>query len=99
MSNSLADTKIEVLTLKEELIKEKEQNLKLKSEIKELTDNKTIMSLVGDVYQKNGEGQYCTTCWDNSRKTIRIKEETPDFQIISGHKYVCPSCKTPHKGK
>ncbi|MCD6191425.1 MAG: hypothetical protein J7K14_07835 [Sulfurimonas sp.] len=99
ISNSLADAKLEVISVKEELVKAKERNQILESEIKKLTSGVNSMLLVGDIYVKDGEGQYCTTCWDSDEKAIRIQEEIPDFQIITGHKYICPICSSKYKGK
>lgn len=55
--------------------------------------------LRGDCYlSKDGDGPFCTTCWDSDNKRIRLKEEMTDFQMITGHKWTCPKCKTRHKG-
>jgi len=99
ISNSLADAKLEAVNIKEELVKEKARNQLLELEIKKLKSSENSMLLVGDIYVKDGEGQYCTTCWDSNEKAIRIQEEIPDFQIITGHKYICPICSSKYKGK
>ena len=99
ISNSLADAKLEVTSVKEELVREKEKNQMLELEINNLNESKEKLKLVGDVYMKNDEGPFCTTCWDSNSKQIRLKEEMPDFQTITGHKYICPVCDTGHKGK
>lgn len=75
------------------------ENDKLKREISELKEQARIdLTLKGDVYMAGEDGPFCTTCWDTKKLRVRLKEEIRDFQRITGHKYVCPSCKSRHKG-
>ena len=90
--SQLAEIKITVAELLSE-------NSELKSEITKLKKQKEIqLTLIGDVYMKGTDGPFCTTCWDKDNSKIRLKEETKDFQGITGQKYICPVCRTRHLG-
>lgn len=92
----IADLMTQLAELKIKCSELVEQNSELKKKLN--AKESTNVELIGDVYMSGSDGPFCTTCWDSDGKLIRLKEEIKDFQKILGHKYVCPICKSRHKG-
>lgn len=83
-----------ILNLKTRILELEEEKLNLKTETHELKQkledkNKYNLIFKNNSYwntQKNGEeGPFCSACWDNNKKTIRLKKY--------GDVHQCPVCK------
>lgn len=67
------------------------ENIKLKDEIKDLKDKlETKESLKfkdGAYWTKDGDGPFCSSCWDSDQKLIRTHKKPHILEMI------CPNCK------
>lgn len=95
-SNALADLGLELATLKSELAAVIEENTSLKAQ---LSAKQQIHSLVfrnGAYFKPDGDGPFCSGCYDNAGKTIRLTPTPAGFQDLASH--TCPVCKTASGG-
>jgi hypothetical protein len=90
--SDLADLKVKCA----DLVSENDQ---LKRELQQARRLKAAKAeFRGDTLYFDGDGPYCTACWNNNQKQIRLKEGSVGAQQQTGQKYVCPICKIRHKG-
>lgn len=86
LTDQLSDAKFELASLKE-------KNLALQEEIQQLklarSDEKEKPTTKWGVYQFNGEGAFCTACFDVRGKKIRLTRTSPKT-------LKCPECKAPY---
>lgn len=84
-----------VMEVQQDLIRIQEENRILRQELNELKNNAITRSALehkGNGYYLNGEGPYCTTCFDVDGKLVRLslrKIECQDFLVGS-----CGGCKS-----
>jgi hypothetical protein len=83
MSAQLSDMKIAAYEIKDE-------NTELKEEIKRLKSlsERELTKKNGLYYDKDGDGPYCPTCWDNDKRIVLMGKLTSDMP------YVCSQCRT-----
>ena len=86
----------QILDLQQEALELVEENPRLKNEINKLIKNAEIdkeLIFKDNYYYNKGEdgqeGPYCSNCWDNERKLIRVHTiYGMDFEY-----YQCPTCE------
>lgn len=91
LSLDLAETQIKLSEKIREVDELKEHASNLQKEIESLKDPKTKLTVRDGVYWKDDDGPFCTGCYDNNNKLIRVTNLTDAF--ISLGKYKCPICK------
>lgn len=83
-----------ILSLQQEMLKIQEENTEL------IEENKKLKNVIEDIkkvefknnsYYFENEGPYCTKCYDDEKKKIRMLEEDNNMGVIY---LVCPKCKT-----
>lgn len=82
--NALADAVEEVAALKDAKTK-LEQQVKALSDSSKATEQLVVRN--GLYYKANGDGPFCTGCFDNNKKVIRMNN-----LVNAGYK--CPVCKS-----
>ncbi|WP_445634502.1 hypothetical protein NSTC745_06326 [Nostoc sp. DSM 114161] len=93
LSIELAETQMKLAEQIQENIDNKQKIKLLEEEIEKLKDpaNKVILK-AGLYYKENGDGGYCTGCYDNNKKLIRVAETPGGLKM-----YQCPVCKCIYK--
>lgn len=82
-----------ITDLSYEIFDIKEENLSLKEKIKELEKkddiekNISFYNDIGYIKNKNTKIIYCTKCWDDEKKLIKLHHKA------RMGKYTCPKCK------
>lgn len=69
------------------------ENIELKEKIRvyeEKAKENSVKEFKNQTYYFSGEGPYCTKCYDDESKKIRMLEEDNNMGSIY---YVCPKCK------
>ena len=93
LSLSLAETQIKLSDRIREIDELKEQITNLQKENESLKDPKTkLIVRDGAYYGQGDDGPFCTGCYDNNGKLIRITDMTDAFMSLG--KYRCPICKS-----
>lgn len=91
LRQQLLDAKESVLALQSENLDQKSQVATLVQEIDALTSNKPEFE--HGAYWFDGAGPYCTGCWDDARKRIRLNViKATDYKLLGGN-CQCPKCK------
>ena len=89
----LAETEIKLSKKIREANELKEEVNNLQKEVKSLKNPDTKLIVRDGVYYGQGDdGPFCTGCYDNNRKLIRVTELTDTFMPMG--KYRCPICKS-----
>jgi hypothetical protein len=93
LSLELAETQIRLSghIRENDELKEQIVTLQKKVEILENPDS-TLTCIDGLYYTTEGDGPFCTGCYDSKRKKIRLSEMTRAMQALG--KYECPICKS-----
>jgi regulator of replication initiation timing len=98
LREQLLEAKDVLLDAKEQISNYKHENAELKKEITKLKeqiangakDEEPKLTLGrGGYLKENNDGPFCTGCYDNNKKLIRLKEPGAGMPI-----YMCPVCKT-----
>ena len=93
LSLNLAETQIKLSDRIREIDELKEQASNLQKEIEKLKDPDTKLTIKGGLYYgSDNDGPFCTGCYDNNGKLIRITDMTDAFMSLG--KYRCPICKS-----
>lgn len=83
-----------VLEVQQDLIRLQEENRLLRQENNELKNKEITRNMLehrGNAYYQNGEGPYCTTCFDVEGNLIRLILEKVQYQdFLWG---TCGNCK------
>lgn len=91
LSLELAETQIRLAEKIRESDGFREQIINLQKEIENLKNPDTKLVIKNKLYYTpNGDGPFCTGCYDSNRKTIRVIELTGDFRDFGA--YRCPIC-------
>lgn len=98
------DLKMKISDLVSENLELKKENSELKEVMKKMSDNSQLKSkikLKDRHYYIEEEGPYCTKCWDDEEKLIRVpRREGSGYGDGSVHAYyTCPKCKTELGGR
>ena len=89
LSIELAETQMKLTGQIQEGIENKQKIKLLEEEIEKLKDPASKVILKdGFYYKEDGDGGFCTGCYDNSKKLIRVKQ-LPGLIMQQ-----CPVCKT-----
>ncbi|MBE9224005.1 hypothetical protein IQ264_00750 [Phormidium sp. LEGE 05292] len=93
LREQLLEAKDALLDAKEQVSNYKEENATLKTRITELeqrlANGKEEIKLTvkkGGYYKEDGDGPYCTGCYDNDKKLIRVTDVGPIWR--------CPVCRS-----
>jgi chromosome segregation ATPase len=100
LREKLAEAKEALLNAKEEITAYKEENAEIKQKIKTLekeletlkNPEYKVIFKKGLYYKENGEGGYCTGCYDNNKKLINVIELPGGLDMKR-----CPVCKAVYK--
>ncbi|QDU47532.1 hypothetical protein Mal52_60670 [Symmachiella dynata] len=97
----LAESVINLVTslLHLRLISKNKEDIKVKAELKKNDELPLEVLLRDGVYYKlDGNGPYCTGCYDEKLKLIRVNT-LPDRFHQRFAKYKCPVCKATYRGE
>lgn len=97
LSLELAETQIRLAEQLRENDSLKEELNALKKEIDKLKNQNSEPIVIDGLYFVDGNGPFCTGCYDNQKKLVRVNEMPKVMQDLG--KYKCPVCKTPYNGK
>lgn len=93
-----ADLQLQLAEVKIRLAGLLEENQRLSSELKAAKSSVSEMQLIGDLYYKpDGDGPYCTACFDGKRQLIRVSPMSIAFHAIA--KFKCNVCKAHFQGE
>jgi hypothetical protein len=95
LMNSLADTKEYLFKLKEIINNQNDEILLLDSQLKSLNDEEKMVYQANAYYTKDGDGPYCTICFDINKDKIRLVEMPKSAHEFGKRK--CPLCKTKYQ--
>lgn len=87
MMIALADAKISIAELKD-IIQDKDDKIKQLQEQNTLVEEMDFKN--GLYFSKNGDGPYCTACYDTKKIKIRLTEQPSAFKTFGDYK--CPNC-------
>lgn len=90
--NVVADLQVQLAELKTKLAMLIEENTQLKEEIKKATSSVVEVVIKNNLYYKtDGEGPFCTTCYDSKKRLIRVTKLAGLFADFG--KWRCGVCK------
>lgn len=98
--NLLADLSLELAEIKSKLADVTIENSNLKKELHELKQQKAQKKtpfLKNGLYYVDEDGPFCTACYDDKNKFIRLKDSNPDFKFLG--ELECPACKNFYHSK
>ncbi|MBD1893116.1 hypothetical protein [Coleofasciculus sp. FACHB-129] len=98
LSLELAETQIRLAEQLRENNDLKEEVATLKKEIDKLKNPNSKPMARHGLYYVDDDGPFCTGCYDNKEKLVRVKE-LPQIMMQHMGKYQCPVCKTTYNGK
>lgn len=94
----LADLSLEISELKLQLSGILEENMILKEENQKLRSTSeqsfTFDSSIGAYYAIGGDGPYCSSCYDNNGKAIRLVRARGPAAMHLHKKYKCGVCNS-----
>lgn len=92
--NLLADLSLELADVKLRLADVMGENADLKTEILSLkAQNNTEKNLIAKgnmYYDEDGDGPFCTGCFDIKQKLVRLAKQSEPFSELG--EYKCPGC-------
>ncbi|RON42288.1 hypothetical protein [Pseudomonas brassicacearum] len=96
LHSALADAKLESGDLKMKLAAAQERVLDLEQQLADRQAGEPSYTEEG-VYSFAGEsGRFCTSCWDDGKKRVRLSSMPADFDFAG--KWTCPKCKACYAG-
>jgi cell division protein FtsB len=94
LRSTLVDTKDLLVETKSEVVSLKEENDNLKAKIKVLEQSATNLDkpILRDelYYAQDGDGPFCTVCYDKNKEFIRVTTLTGPFTTFGN--YRCQNC-------
>mgnify|MGYP000564845516 CR=1 FL=1 len=94
-ANSLADLELQLAEMKAKIADLISQNTDLRTENQALKQKAvTAPELIftnGHYYTAQNDGPFCTTCYEQSQKKVRLTQVPQGFDDLA--KYTCPVCK------
>lgn len=94
----IADLQLELAEVKIRLAALIDENQQLKGELKTARLQEIDLQIRGDLYYKpDGDGPFCTCCYDRDHKLIRVSAMSTEFHAIA--KFRCNSCKGKYQGE
>ena len=96
LSIELAETQMKLAEQIQNSISDK-QNIKILEAQIESLKNPGLQPILKDglYYEENGDGGYCTGCYDRDKKLIRVISLAEIYKPLGSYK--CPSCNTKYK--
>lgn len=90
----IVELREKLVEVKEEAVVYREKFEAMEAEIKWLKAPPE-MELRDNLYYRkdNGDGPFCTACFDGGAKSIRATRTAEDMRMASGYKWVCPTCR------
>ena len=89
----IAELTLQLAEVKLRLAELLDENIQLKVEIdRAKKSHADVVVKNGLYYSHTDDGPYCTGCFDNEKKLIRLAEVSEDFRAFGNFK--CPICKT-----
>ncbi len=89
----IAELQLNLAELKSTMADLVNENSELRSVIaSHKTPRPTVTVKDGLYYTENGDGPFCTTCFDDKDKLIRLTEAAVELQVFG--KYRCNVCKS-----
>jgi len=94
----IADLQVQLAELKTRLAELIDENNQLKQEIRRSAATETAVVLKeGLYYTPDGDGPFCTACYDSKKQMIRVSEMGAAFHDIA--RWRCNVCKATYGGK
>ncbi|MCE9531534.1 MAG: hypothetical protein K8T89_10495 [Planctomycetes bacterium] len=93
LKETIAELRGKLLDLKEEILALREENTDLKAEKAKLALPAEVVKKDGLCYKADGNGPYCTHCYETRGDLISVVEFPKNVQRLAG-KWRCPSCTT-----
>lgn len=85
------DMKEALLELKEQLLEIKEENIQLKEKLAQKANFNMVLEqnmYWNQIDNDSKEGPYCSTCWDNHKKDVRLHKVEDSFYCSVCKEYV-----------
>lgn len=92
MKGLVVDLQSQLLDLKEQIIALREENHRLSEEMKKKDPPPELTVKNGAYFNAEGDGPFCTGCYDADRTLMRLAENAPVFQLHHGL-WRCPKCR------
>lgn len=90
-SNALADLSLELAKLKAELANVIDENTNLKAQLAiPQLHRQPLEFKCGAYYQADGDGPFCSGCYDSRGTIIRLTKAPSEFKDMASH--FCPVC-------
>lgn len=94
---AIADLQVQLAELKTRLAELIDENNQLKQELRKASATETAVVLKEGLYfTPNGDGPYCTACYDSKKQMIRVAEMGSAFHAIA--RWRCNVCKATYGG-
>lgn len=94
---SIANLQLELAGIKSALSDLMHENQSLKEKLQAKQNPPDLSLRDGAYYKTDGDGPYCTTCFDSSGKLIRLTRMADTFAAVG--KWRCGACKSLYGGK
>ena len=92
----IADLQIQLAEVKMQLAELIDENRNLKKSLQDAVSAKQEVTLKdGLYYTHDGDGPFCTACYDSENKLVRVADLSPAFHEIA--KSRCPVCKAKYQ--
>ncbi len=91
MKEVIVELKSDLIDLKEQILALREENLQLKEEAKKRSEAPTLTIKEGKYYCAEGDGPFCTGCYDSRKEMIRLTALNTAFRGIGNWR--CPVCR------
>lgn len=88
----VVDLQSRLIDLKEQIVALREENIQLKADAKKLQLPPELIVKDGVYFRADGDGPFCTGCYDAGGKLHRLAEQSGLYRKIS--KWKCPVCKS-----
>ncbi|MFY1852999.1 hypothetical protein ACOTBX_13495 [Achromobacter xylosoxidans] len=96
LQEGLADAKLLAVELKDQLASARAENADLKEKLEARDSARPTLDGIG--YRFAGDdGLYCTACFDDKNKRIRLTKMGGAFADIASHR--CPACRASYGGR
>lgn len=93
----VVDLQSQLLDLKEEIIALREENIQLKESQKKQEALPEMTVKDGLYFKPDGDGPFCTGCFDTQGRLVRLAEHEKRVQRLVG-RWHCPGCRVNYSG-
>ena len=91
LKEAIIDLQSQLIDLKSQIVELREENQLLKEEVKKAKAPAEVIVRDGVYYKADGDGPFCTGCYDSKGKFSRITELNSLYRSIG--KWRCPVCQ------